>query len=52
MIHCGRPLSSEETIPVMLLHRVCGEFVDDCRTTECTLADCQFVNKLAQVRSL
>ena len=50
-IPCGRPCSFEETIPVMLLHPVFGQFIDDCHTITVTCDEGQLVDCLADVMS-
>lgn len=50
-ICCGRPRDTEEVIPVTLLHRVFGQFQDDCHTGIMTEDDNEFVGKLANIMS-
>lgn len=50
-IPCGRPRANDATISPMLLHRIFGEFVDDCDTINYTPADYCFASDLADVMS-
>jgi hypothetical protein len=50
LVFCNRPFTTAAPIPVTLLHRVFGEFVDDCRREQ-TREDNLFTWKLSEEMS-
>lgn len=50
-ISCGHPHDPEEIIPVILLHPVFSQFVNDCQTGTMTEDNNQFIGKLANAMS-